>query len=77
MRRTWMRPVGSGDSGRRDVGKQFIDDGGDLETILDMPAREKIARAKFIPEESLEEFDGIEKELAAQISEHRKKKEEQ
>ena len=38
-----------------------------LNTILEMPVREKIARAKFIPEKKVDEINAIENELISQM----------
>jgi V/A-type H+-transporting ATPase subunit A len=41
--------------------EQVLKENKTLKDILQLPARQKIARAKYIPEEKLEEFDEIEK----------------
>jgi len=40
-----------------------LDEGKSLQKILDLPVRQKIARARFIPEDRLGDFDGIEAEI--------------
>ena len=39
-----------------------------LSALLALPVRERIGRAKYIPEEELKQFDAIEAELSAQIA---------
>ena len=52
-----------------DEGKRALDNGIYLNEILNLPVREKIARAKFIPEDRISEIEGIIKELKASIDE--------
>jgi V/A-type H+-transporting ATPase subunit A len=42
-------------------------DGRDIKELFALPVREKIARAKYIPEENLEQFEEIEKEIVRQV----------
>jgi V/A-type H+-transporting ATPase subunit A len=46
-------------------------DGRDIKELFALPVREKIARAKYIPEENLEQFEKIEKELLEQVEQLR------
>ena len=39
----------------------------DIEDILALPVREKIGRAKYIPEEKLSEFDALTAELKKEM----------
>ena len=45
-----------------------LDAGVNLSDVINMPVRERIGRAKYIPEDSLGYFDEIEAELARQAS---------
>jgi len=47
--------------------QEALERGASLETLLALPVREKIARAKLIPEEHLEEFRVLKEELAAEV----------
>ena len=49
-------------------GKQALDAGANLTDVISLPVREKIGRAKYIPEDKLEEFTQIENELSGQIA---------
>ena len=49
-------------------GKQALDAGANLSDVIELPVREKIGRAKYIPEDKLEQFTEIENELAGQIA---------
>ena len=49
------------------LARESLDRGTSLEKLLALPVKERIARAKLIPEESLSEFDKILGELKAQI----------
>ena len=40
-----------------------------MEKLFALPVRERIARAKYIPEDNLAEMDDIEKEIKEQIAE--------
>jgi V/A-type H+-transporting ATPase subunit A len=40
-----------------------LDNGVEFSLLINMPVRERIGRAKYIPEENMDEFDTIEKEL--------------
>jgi len=51
-----------------DKGQAALDAGANLSDVIGMPVRERIGRAKYIPEDSLIYFDEIESELAAQTS---------
>ena len=50
------------------LAKEALDKGGALETLLTLPVKERIARAKLIPEDNIAEFEKIRAELATQIS---------
>jgi len=52
-----------------DEGKRALDNGVYLKEILDLPVREKIARAKYISKERSSEIEGIIKELRDSIDE--------
>ncbi|MFA5429653.1 MAG: V-type ATP synthase subunit A [Candidatus Omnitrophota bacterium] len=45
------------------LSRESLKRGGELEKIAALPVREKISRAKYIPEDKLEEFQSLEKEL--------------
>ena len=47
-------------------GQMALDTGVNLSDVIDLPVRERIGRAKYIPEDSLNYFDEIESELADQ-----------
>ncbi len=49
-------------------GKQALDAGANLSDVIGLPVREKIGRAKYIPEDQLAQFTEIENELAGQIA---------
>lgn len=49
-------------------GRQALDAGVALNAILELPVRERIGRAKYIKEQDMAQFDGIEKELAEQFA---------
>ncbi|NLC31687.1 MAG: V-type ATP synthase subunit A [Clostridiales bacterium] len=49
-----------------DKGQMALDAGVNLSDVINMPVRERIGRAKYVPEDSLENFDKIETELADQ-----------
>ncbi len=44
-----------------------LDSGADLESLINLPVREDIAKAKYIPENQLQKFDDLEKEIKEQI----------
>ena len=50
-------------------GRAALDGGAMLDPLLNLPVRDKIARAKYIPEDQLERFDQIEEELSRQTAE--------
>lgn len=50
-----------------DEGLRGLDNGIYLKEITEMPVRERIARAKYLPENELDKIDIIEKDLAAEI----------
>ena len=50
-------------------GRMMLDSGVTLSDVINLPVRERIGRAKYIPEDSLAYFDEIESELAAQAGE--------
>ncbi len=45
------------------LSRESLKRGGELEKIAALPVREKISRVKYIPEDKLEEFQSLEKEL--------------
>ena len=49
-------------------GKQALDAGANLSDVISLPVREKIGRAKYIPEDKLDQFTAIENELSGQIA---------
>lgn len=49
------------------LGNGAIDEGVDIEDIVEIPVREKIGRAKYIEEKDIDKFDEIENELRQQI----------
>lgn len=49
------------------LGNGAIDEGVDIEDIIEIPVREKIGRAKYIEEKDIDKFDEIENELKQQI----------
>ncbi len=49
-------------------GKQALDAGANLTDVISLPVREKIGRAKYIPEDKLDEFATIENELSGQVA---------
>ena len=48
--------------------QQYLEKGGELEDILDLPVKEKISRAKMIPDDKLGEFDTIAEEIKKEIA---------
>ena len=48
-------------------GQAALDAGADLSRVTGLPVRERIGRAKYIPEDRLQEFDAIETELMDQM----------
>ena len=51
-----------------DEGKRALEQGVYLSEIMDIKVREKIARAKYIKEEDIEQIDEIQKELSKEIN---------
>ncbi|HHT06940.1 MAG TPA: V-type ATP synthase subunit A [Clostridiales bacterium] len=49
-------------------GQQALDSGANLSEVINLPVRERIGRAKYIPEDNLAMFDDIESELATQAN---------
>ncbi len=49
-------------------GRQALDAGANLSDVIGLPVREKIGRAKYIPEDQLSQFAEIENELSGQIA---------
>jgi len=49
-------------------GRQALDAGANLSDIIGLPVRERIGKAKYIPEDKLEQFAVIENELSGQIA---------
>lgn len=45
-----------------------LDSGAMFEDLVNLPAREKIGRSKYITQDNLKEFDAIEKEIKDQLS---------
>ena len=48
-------------------GREQLDKNVDIEDIIDLPVREKIGRAKYIPEDKIAEFDEIFKEIKSEM----------
>ena len=46
-----------------------LDRGCPIRKLIDLPVKEKIARMRHIPEDKLEQFDELEKEIETQVSE--------
>jgi V/A-type H+-transporting ATPase subunit A len=53
--------------------KEALQNGVDVLTITNMPIRERIARAKYIPEEKLGEFAQLQEDIKKSFKEHRDK----
>ena len=49
-------------------GEEALDAGADYSKVIALPVRERIGRAKYIPEEEIREFDKIESELSEQMA---------
>lgn len=49
------------------VGGDVIKNGGELSDVLNIPAREKIGRVKYIPESEIKSLDEIDKEIIEQL----------
>ena len=49
-------------------GRAALDGGANLSQVLNLPARERIGRAKYIREEDIAEFNKIESELSSQMT---------
>ncbi|MGN0742512.1 MAG: V-type ATP synthase subunit A [Candidatus Fimadaptatus sp.] len=49
-------------------GSAALDAGAELSRVAGLPVRERIGRAKYIPEENIQDFDKIESELSDQMS---------
>ncbi len=49
------------------LAKEALDKNVDIEDILELPVREKIGRAKYIPETEMSEFDALLKEINASV----------
>ena len=49
-------------------GEAALDAGADYSKVIALPVRERIGRAKYIPEEEIREFDKIESELSEQMA---------
>lgn len=52
----------------QEKGQQALDAGADLSAVINLPVRERIGRAKFLPESDLKEFERIESELSSQTA---------
>ncbi len=50
------------------LAKEALDKGTSLETLLALPVKERIARAKLIPEDDMAEFDKILGDLKTQVA---------
>ena len=48
-------------------GREQLDKNVDIEDIIELPVREKIGRAKYIPEDKIAEFDDIFKEIKSEM----------
>jgi V/A-type H+-transporting ATPase subunit A len=48
-------------------GREQLDKNVDIEDIIELPVREKIGRAKYIPEDKIAEFDEIFKEIKSEM----------
>ena len=46
-----------------------LEGGAALDKVLGISAREKIGRSKYIPEERIAEFDGIDAQMSAELAE--------
>jgi V/A-type H+-transporting ATPase subunit A len=55
------------------LAEQALESGVSVVDIANMPVRERIARAKFIPEEGLEEFEKLKDEISSSFKELREK----
>ena len=54
----------------QELAKAALDNGADIKKLFDLPVRESIGRAKYVPEKNLEaEFERISKEIDRQIGE--------
>jgi V/A-type H+-transporting ATPase subunit A len=49
------------------LAQKALEDGAEFSQVLALPARERIGRAKYIPEENIAELDEIMNELKAQM----------
>ena len=49
------------------LGRDQLDKNVDIEDIIELPIREKIGRAKYIPEDRIAEFDDIFKEMKKEM----------
>jgi V/A-type H+/Na+-transporting ATPase subunit A len=49
-------------------GEKAVKKGVEIDELIDIPVREKIGRAKFIPEKELERLDHLERELKEAIN---------
>ncbi len=49
-------------------GQAALDTGAELSKVIDLPVRERIGRAKYIPEDNISEFDTIEAEMSDQLN---------
>ncbi len=50
------------------LGQQALDAGATLSEVLNLPVREGIGRAKYIPEDELSKFEGVQTELSDQAA---------
>jgi V/A-type H+-transporting ATPase subunit A len=51
-----------------ELGLAALEKSAELDAVLNIPAREKIGRSKYIDEDNLAEFDQISKEVKAQLT---------
>lgn len=52
----------------QEKGQQALDAGANLSDVINLPVRERIGRAKYLPEQNLKEFEQIESELSSQTA---------
>ena len=50
------------------LGQQALDAGATLSEVLNLPVRERIGRAKYIPEDELSKFERVQTELSDQTA---------
>ncbi len=52
----------------QEKGQAALDNGANLSQVLNLPIRDRIGRAKYIPEAEIKQFDDIEAELSSQMA---------